>query len=44
MTLDASNFCLMTPMTEHKHLRVNLSNMPNEIIKELNVHAIVHNG
>ena len=24
MTLDTSNVCLMTPMIEHKHLRVNL--------------------
>ena len=44
MTLDMSNFYLMTPMKDYRYLQINLSTTLEEIIKELNLHNISHNG
>ena len=44
MTLDIANFSLMTPMTDYKQLRMNLSTTPEEIIKECNLHKVSHNS
>jgi hypothetical protein len=34
MTMDISNFCLMTPLLRPEYLRIKLSDLPDEIIKE----------
>ena len=36
MTMDISNFYLMTPLKRPEYIRVKLADMPDEIIKEYN--------
>jgi len=38
MTLDISNFYLMTPLLRPEYLRVRMSNLPKEIIEEYKLH------
>ena len=40
MTLDISSFCVMTPMNDYGYLRINLSTIPQEIIKGCNLNEI----
>lgn len=42
MTLDLANFYIMTPMTEFEHMRMKLSDIPNEIIEEHQLHQHEH--
>ena len=44
MTLGLFNFYLMNPMKYYEYLQINLSTIPEEIIKEHNLHEILHNG
>ena len=44
MTLDLANFYLMTPMTELENTRMKLSDIPNEIIEEHQLHQHEHHG
>ena len=44
MTLDIANFYLMTPIKDYEYLRMKLSSIPEEIIKECNIESIAHNG
>ena len=44
MTMDISNFYLNTPMARPEYIRIKLSNIPDEIIKEYNFEAIAQNG
>jgi hypothetical protein len=37
MTMDISNFYLMTPLSRPEYIRVKLSDIPDEIIKEYNL-------
>ena len=37
MTMDISNFYLMTPLTRPEYIRVRIADMPEEIIKEYNL-------
>jgi hypothetical protein len=34
MTIDISNFYLMTPLNRAEFIRINLSDVPNEVINE----------
>jgi hypothetical protein len=34
MTMDISNFYLMTPLLRPEYIRIHLNNMPDEIIQE----------
>ena len=43
MTIDLANFCLMTLMKDYEHLRIELKDMPQEIIDECNSNALTHN-
>lgn len=43
MTMDISNFYLITPLKWPEYLRVELSDIPREIIKQYNLHAISNN-
>ena len=44
MTIDISNFYLMTPMQDYECLRTSINNIPTEIIIEHNLKKIVHCG
>ena len=44
MTIDASNFCLMTCLENYEHLRINMKTTPEEIIKEHGLEEFQHNG
>ena len=37
MTMDISNFYLMTPLSRPEYIRIKLSDIPEEIIKEYNL-------
>ena len=37
MTMDISNFYLMTPLSRPKYIRIKLTDLPNEIIDEYNL-------
>ena len=37
MTMDISNFCLMTPLKRLEYMRVKLANIPQEIIDKYNL-------
>ena len=37
MTMDISNFYLMTPLTRPEYIRINLKDIPEEIITEYNL-------
>jgi hypothetical protein len=41
MTMDISNFYLMTPLTRPEFIRIKLSDIPDEIIKEYNLQELV---
>ena len=41
LTLDAANLSLVTHVTDHECLWMKLSTMPDETIKECNLHAIL---
>lgn len=43
MTIDFSNFYLNTPLKCPEYLRVKLSDIPKEIIKQYTLHAIANN-
>ena len=44
MTIDISNFCLMTPMEQCEHLRMNMKTITEEIIKECELEKTKCNG
>ena len=37
MTMDISNFYLMTPLSRPKYIRIKISDIPDEIIREYNL-------
>ena len=37
MTMDISNLCLMTPLSQPEYIRIKLSDIPEEIIREYNL-------
>jgi hypothetical protein len=39
MTMDISNFYLMTPLKRPEYIRINIRNIPDEIIKEYNLRS-----
>ncbi len=41
MTIDLANFYLNTPMPRHKFMRLKIADIPEEIIKQFNLRAIV---
>ena len=44
MTLDLTNFYLMTPMDDYECMRFKLDDVPQEIIDECNLQKLAHNG
>ena len=44
MTIDMSNFYLMTPMDQYEQLRKNIKTIPDKIIKEYELDQIENNG
>ena len=43
MSMDLSNFYLMTPLDQPEYARIQLSVIPQEIIDEYNLEAYAHN-
>jgi hypothetical protein len=43
MCLDLKNFYLGTPMEEYEYMRLHISDIPDEIIQEYNLHELTHN-
>ena len=44
MTLDIANFYLVIPMKDYECSRINLFSIPEDILKEWNLHKISHNS
>ena len=44
MTLDLANFYLMTSMQKYEHMRIKLTDIPQETILERNLQNMEHNG
>ena len=44
MTMDISNFYLNTPMKRPEYIRIKVSDIPGEIIKEYNLYSKATNG
>ena len=44
MSIDISNFYLMTPLDEHEYLRMHVKTIPQEIIEEHNLEQLQNNG
>mgnify|MGYP006202481245 FL=1 len=44
MTIDVKNFYLNTPMVRYKYVQIKLEDIPEEIIREYNLHEKVTNN
>jgi hypothetical protein len=44
MNMDIKNYYLGTPLERYEYVRIPVSMVPEDIMDEYNLHALVHNG
>jgi hypothetical protein len=44
MNMDRKNYYLRTPLERYEYVRIPISMVPDKIMDEYNLHALVHNG